>query len=198
MTKKTLFTLMATCGLSQAAVISNFDFDTIYTTANDADQGNTTSQTLRLDDAGFGTNGGVGSALTGSGWSITTVDFIHETSNNDTVALQISDGFQTITSDNTIDQGTLSFGDLMSFTFSGDTETFDATSTLTFTFTGGSIRTALSGGGDRGGPLNTLSSGSTNWSGTTDMAIRITAVPEPTTSALLGLGGVALLLRRRK
>lgn len=192
--------LVASMGMSNAALISNFDFDTTYTTANDADQGNTSSQTLRLDDTGFGTNGGVGSALSGTGWSFTSVEFIHETSSANTIGLSITDGVQTITSDNTIDQSALSFGDIMLFSFTGDTETFDATSTLTISFTGANGRIALSGGGDYGGNINSLNTGNVNFSGTSDAAIRIdvTAVPEPSSTALLGLGGLALILRRRK
>jgi len=37
-----------------------------------------------------------------------------------------------------------------------------------------------------------------NWGETADVTFDVTAVPEPSSAALLGLGGIALILRRRK
>ncbi|WP_235203453.1 PEP-CTERM sorting domain-containing protein [Sulfuriroseicoccus oceanibius] len=39
---------------------------------------------------------------------------------------------------------------------------------------------------------------SQNWGETQDVTLDVTAVPEPSSAALLGLGGLALILRRRK
>jgi len=41
-------------------------------------------------------------------------------------------------------------------------------------------------------------SNSVNWGETADVTLGVTAVPEPSSAALLGLGGFALILRRRK
>lgn len=200
MKKTTLFTLLGLASLAQAATISNFDFDTAYTTANDADQGNTASFTLRLDDVAWGTNGGTGTAFSGDNWRIDSIDFIHEITSTNTFGLSISDGLQTISSDNTINQTGLSFGDIMTLNFTGDTETFDSSDTLTFTFTGALARIALSGGQDSGAAINSLSSGSVNFSATSDAAIRINAtqVPEPSSALFLCLGGLAALAKRRR
>lgn len=196
---KTYTTIAAAIALSassaSAAVISNLDFDALVFDAGN-DQGNGTSQTAKLNDSGWGTNGGEGAALSGVGWSISRVEFTHEDSATISVSLSISDGVQTITSDNSVNQSTLSTGDLFVFDFSGDTETFDSDSLLTFTFSG-QARFGMDNTSANNGALTT---GAVNFSGTKDAAMRITAtaVPEPSSTALLGLGGLALILRRRK
>lgn len=206
--------ILALAGSITAASAATTLITTDPTTYTDGgtSEGNWHYQSLTLNDAGFTATG---DAL-GASVTIQSITFAHDTASTADglylVAMTDVTDLSTIAaqSTNSVDQTGLAGGALMTWNFSGDTlststeyffawyqDTGGANGTIDAGDTAATARIAMNAstiaGGLRNAPTGGIASAQDGM-----MNIQVNNVPEPSSTALLGLGGLALILRRRK
>ncbi|NWK54770.1 PEP-CTERM sorting domain-containing protein [Verrucomicrobiaceae bacterium N1E253] len=209
-TTSILLALTTTVSLSSAAVTVISTDPTTYTDASTG-EGNWHYQSLTLNDSGFTVTGGSLDA----NMNLESVTFAHDTaSTTDGLYLvAMTDVQDTATivaqSTNSINMTGLSGGDLLTWTF--DSDTLSTSTQYFFAWYQDTSGDGIIGAGDTdadariamkgnviAGQLRNAPTGGISTNDDAMMNIQLTAVPEPSSAALLGLGGLSLILRRRK
>ncbi|MEZ7957756.1 MAG: discoidin domain-containing protein [Rubritalea sp.] len=131
-----------------------------------------TNTTTASNNVGWNYDSGTDRPLTtfdlGSAWDVQTIDFYTRTTNGTITSIDIS--------------------------VSLDDSTYSAVTNYAFSAPNASLDVSLL---DNARYVR-VTTYSTDWSMISEVDFNGDAVPEPTTTALLGLGGLALILRRRK